>query len=202
MTGRISAGILGLGMTVLLSGCDALPASTQTETAFRACEEVIKPKLAAPSTYTRLWADLTARGPITKDEYVLRLERVMDEIKPKADSGDLGTQLALYTIKKQHRCAKTGNGCQEFERAKPVPGEEPVAEAEGESGNQLTYEGSSESKARDTLFVLLEYRANNEFNAPIRAYHFCRMLDASSPYLDGEIPLAEGDAAKKLYKKL
>lgn len=194
--------VVAAGAALTLSSCDMLPATTDTERSFRACEEVLKSKLPAPSTYERLWADFTARGPITKDEYILRLERVMAEMKSKADAGDFGTKLALYTIKQQHRCAKTGKGCDEFGPADPAPGEEPAAEAEGDSGNPLIYENSSESKATDTSFVLLEYQANNEFNAPARAYHFCRMLGPTSPYLDGEIPLGEGDAAKRLYEKL
>lgn len=202
MTRRFSVFIVAVGIAVSLSSCDALPAATQAETAFRACEEVIKSKLAAPSTYQRLWADFTARGPITKEEYILRLEQTMADIKPKADAGDLGTKLALYTIKNQHRCAKTGKGCKEFELTESVPGEKAAAEVEGEGSNELIYEKSSVAKTSDTSFVLLEYQANNQFNAPLRAYHFCRMLSSTSPYLDGEIPVGEGDAAKKLYEKL
>jgi hypothetical protein len=193
---------LAAGAALTLISCDMLPATTDTERSFRACEEVIKSKLDAPSTYKRLWADFTERGPITKEEYILRLEQIIAGMKPKAETGDFGAKLTLYTIKQQHRCAKTGKGCNEFGPAETAPGEEPAAEVESESGNPLIYENSSESKAVGTSFVLLEYQANNQFNAPLRAYHFCRMLSPTDPYLDGVIPLSEGDAAKKLYEKL
>ncbi len=185
------------------TACDKLPATTAKERTFRSCESALIAQLDAPSTYKRLWADYTARGPITKAEFITRLEQVLAREQPKADAGDFGAKLALYNIRKVHKCAKQGIGCKELEAGPSTsPGELPVAVASGDGDNEMIYEKSSLAKADGTSFVLIEYQANNQFNAPIRAYHFCRMQSESTIYLDGPIPLPEGDAAKKQYEGL
>lgn len=184
-----------LALSLSLHGCGSIAslADDGSRGAIAACEEATRAKLVSPSSYARVWANFTERGPLDEAEREEWMDRAGCSV----------------TREKAGECSRT------FAEKMTTALTKQIAEKKRrgvklEASEQAIVNAGAWLDTSKTGFVLLEYEAMNPMGVNLRSFAICRLgppgdnskFSSRDVFQHGEVSRGEGESAKAQYEQL